>query len=107
MEYFGHYGPMTVTGQYEQLDWIRWDEEAYRGDAYATYGWGRDVAEVELDRSATWEVRPWRLTVVTDVGKAIHPALATGQIEGGTAQGIGYALLSMSQCGMDSWRMPS
>ena len=40
MEYFGHYGPMTVTGQYEQPDWIRWDEEAYRGDAYATYGWG-------------------------------------------------------------------
>jgi len=92
MEYFGHYGPMTVTGQYQQPDWIRWDEEAYRGDAYATYGWGCDVAEVELDRD-TWEVRPRRLTVVTDVGKAIHPALATGQIEGGTAQGIGYALL--------------
>jgi CO/xanthine dehydrogenase Mo-binding subunit len=91
-EYFSHFGPMTVTGQYEQPDWIRWDEEAYRGDAYATYGWGCDVAEVELDRD-TWEVRPKRLTVVTDVGKAIHPALATGQIEGGTAQGIGYALL--------------
>ncbi len=91
-EYFGHYGPMVVTRQYEQPDWIRWDEEAYRGDAYATYGWGCDVAEVELDRD-TWEVRPRRITVVTDVGKAIHPALARGQIEGGTAQGVGYALL--------------
>jgi CO/xanthine dehydrogenase Mo-binding subunit len=50
------------------------------------------VAEVELDRD-TWEVRPRRLTVVADVGKAIHPALTTGQIEGGTAQGVGYALL--------------
>jgi CO/xanthine dehydrogenase Mo-binding subunit len=38
-------------------------------------------------------VRPLRLTVVADVGKAIHPALTTGQIEGGTAQGVGYALL--------------
>jgi CO/xanthine dehydrogenase Mo-binding subunit len=38
-------------------------------------------------------VRPRRLTVVADVGKAIHPALTTGQIEGGTAQGVGYALL--------------
>ena len=28
-----------------------------------------------------------------EIGKAIHPALARGQIEGGTAQGIGYALL--------------
>jgi len=91
-EYFGHYGPLVVTRQYEQPEWIRWDEDAYRGDAYATYGWGCDVAEVEIDRD-TWEVRPRRLTVVTDVGKAIHPALATGQIEGGTAQGVGYALL--------------
>ena len=36
---------------------------------------------------------PFALTAVTDVGKAIHPALARGQIEGGTAQGLGYALL--------------
>ena len=28
-----------------------------------------------------------------EIGKAIHPILAAGQIEGGTAQGIGYALL--------------
>jgi CO/xanthine dehydrogenase Mo-binding subunit len=91
-EYFRRHGPVRVTREYEQPGWIRWDEAAYRGDAYATYGWGCDVAEVELDRD-TWEVRPLRLTVVTDVGKAIHPALTTGQIEGGTAQGVGYALL--------------
>jgi CO/xanthine dehydrogenase Mo-binding subunit len=41
----------------------------------------------------TLEVRPVRLTAVVDVGKAIHPALAIGQIEGGSAQAIGYALL--------------
>lgn len=91
-DYFRRHGPVRVTKQYEQPDWIRWDEVAYRGDAYATYGWGCDVAEVELDRD-TWEVRPRRLTVVADVGKAIHPALSIGQIEGGTAQGVGYALL--------------
>ena len=91
-EYFRRHGPLAATGQYHQPDWIQWDEEAYRGDAYATYGWGCDVAEVQIDRD-TWEIRPLRLTVVTDVGKAIHPALAQGQIEGGSAQGIGYALL--------------
>ena len=91
-DYYGRHGALAVTGEYEQPDWIQWDEAAYRGDAYATYGWGCDVAEVELDRD-TWEVRPRKLTVVADVGKAIHPALALGQVEGGSAQGIGYALL--------------
>jgi CO/xanthine dehydrogenase Mo-binding subunit len=91
-EYYRHHGGLTVTKQYEQPDWISWDDVHYHGDAYAAYAWGCDVAEVELD-SDTWEVRPVRLTVVTDVGKAIHPALAQGQIEGGTAQGVGYALL--------------
>ncbi len=91
-EYHRRHGPVAVTQQYQQPEWIRWDEVHYRGDAYAAYAWGCDVAEVELDRD-TWEVRPLRVTVVTDIGKAIHPALARGQIEGGTVQGLGYALL--------------
>ncbi len=41
----------------------------------------------------TGAVRPIQFTAVCDIGKAIHPTLAAGQIEGGTAQGIGYALL--------------
>ncbi len=91
-EAFRRLGPLAVTEQYVQPEWIRWDEERYRGDAYATYAYGCNVAEVRLDRD-TWEVRPLKVTAVTDVGKAIHPALATGQIEGGTVQGVGFALL--------------
>jgi CO/xanthine dehydrogenase Mo-binding subunit len=91
-EYFARHGPLSVTKQYEQPDWIHWDEVNYRGDAYAAYAWGCDVAEVELNPD-TWEVRPLRVTVVNEIGKAIHPALARGQIEGGTVQGLGYALL--------------
>lgn len=91
-EYHERHGPLSVTKQYEQPGWIQWDEEQYRGDAYATYAWGCDVAEVEIDRD-TWEVKPTRMTVVADVGKAIHPAMAKGQVEGGTAQGLGFALL--------------
>jgi CO/xanthine dehydrogenase Mo-binding subunit len=91
-EYYRAHGPLRVEAEYEQPEWIRWDDESYRGDAYATYGWGCNVAEVELD-PVTFEVRPLRLTAVVDVGKAIHPALAIGQIEGGTAQALGYALL--------------
>jgi CO/xanthine dehydrogenase Mo-binding subunit len=91
-EYYARHGPLSVTKQYEQPEWIQWDEINYRGDAYAAYGWGCDVAEVELDPD-TWEIRPLRLTVVNEIGKAIHPALAQGQVEGGTVQGLGYALL--------------
>ncbi len=76
----------------EPPGWIQWDDETYTGDAYATYAWGCDVVEVELDAD-TCEVRPLHLTAVQEVGKAIHPALARGQIEGGSAQGIGYAIV--------------
>ena len=91
-DHFREHGPLRVEAEYEQPEWIRWDDQTYRGDAYATYGWGCNVAEVEVD-PVTFEVRPVRLTAVVDVGKAIHPALAIGQIEGGTAQALGFALL--------------
>jgi CO/xanthine dehydrogenase Mo-binding subunit len=91
-EYFREHGPLRVEAEYEQPDWIRWDDQTYRGDAYATFGWGCNVAEVDVD-PVTLEVRPVRLTAAVDVGKAIHPALAIGQIEGGTAQALGFALL--------------
>jgi CO/xanthine dehydrogenase Mo-binding subunit len=90
-EYYRQRGPLRIEKAYEQPDWINWDDTTYRGDAYATFAWGCDVAEVELD-PITNEVRPLRITAVVDVGKAIHPALAQGQIEGGTAQALGWAL---------------
>jgi CO/xanthine dehydrogenase Mo-binding subunit len=91
-DYFREHGTLRIEAEYEQPDWIRWDDQTYTGDAYATYGWGCNVAEVEVD-PVSYEVRPLRLTAVVDVGKAIHPALAIGQIEGGTAQALGFALL--------------
>ncbi|MDO8501943.1 MAG: xanthine dehydrogenase family protein molybdopterin-binding subunit [Gemmatimonadaceae bacterium] len=91
-EYHARHGPISVERMYEPPDWIVWDEQTYRGDAYATYGWGCDVAELELDPD-TYEVKPIRFTAVQEFGRPIHPALARGQIEGGTAQGLGYALL--------------
>ena len=91
-EYFKKKGALRVEKTHEPPAWLKWDEERYRGDAYATYAWACNVAEVELDRD-TYEVRPVRLTAVADIGKAIHPALARGQIEGGTAQGVGFATI--------------
>lgn len=91
-QYLRQHGPLVITKTYERPGGMAWDDDAYRGDAYGSYGWACDVAEVEVDPD-TWQVQPIAFTTVHEIGKAIHPMLAVGQIEGGTAQGIGYALL--------------
>lgn len=91
-EYLKRHGPLVVTRQYEKPPGVSWDDEAYRGHAYGTYAWGCDVAEIDVDE-VTGEVRPTRITAVQEIGRAIHPRLAAGQIEGGTVQGLGYALI--------------
>jgi CO/xanthine dehydrogenase Mo-binding subunit len=91
-DYLRRHGPLVVTKQYRQPPAIDWDEERYRGDAYGTYAWACNVAEVEVD-PVTYEVRVAKVVAVQDVGRVLHPVLAAGQIEGGTVQAIGYALL--------------
>jgi CO/xanthine dehydrogenase Mo-binding subunit len=49
------------------------------------------ICDVEVDRE-TGGVKIVRYTAVQDVGKAIHPSYVEGQIQGGAAQGIGWAL---------------
>jgi CO/xanthine dehydrogenase Mo-binding subunit len=90
--YHAAHGTFSVERTYEPPGWIQWDDHTYRGDAYATYAWGCDVAELEVDPD-TYEVRPLKVTAVQEFGRPIHPALARGQIEGGTVQGLGFALL--------------
>jgi CO/xanthine dehydrogenase Mo-binding subunit len=89
---YARLGPIAVERQYQPPEWIQWDEERYQGDAYATYGWGCDVVELAVD-PATFEVKLHQVTAVQEFGRPIHPALARGQIEGGTVQGLGFALL--------------
>jgi CO/xanthine dehydrogenase Mo-binding subunit len=90
--YLKRHGPLVITKEYVPPPGLQWDEETYTGDAYGAYGWACDVVELQVD-PVTLEVRPLRVTAVAEVGKAIHPLLAAGQIEGGTAQGLGFALL--------------
>jgi CO/xanthine dehydrogenase Mo-binding subunit len=91
-QYLRRHGPLVITKEYEKPSEITWSDDSYRGDAYGTYGWACDVVELEVDRD-TWQVTPIAFTTVHEIGKAIHPMLAKGQIEGGSAQGLGYALL--------------
>ena len=90
--YLKKHGPLVVTKAYERPADMLWDDALYRGDAYGSYGWACDVVELDIDRD-TWEAKPVAFTSVHEIGKAIHPRLAIGQIEGGSAQGLGYALL--------------
>jgi CO/xanthine dehydrogenase Mo-binding subunit len=90
-QYFRRHGPFAVTAQYEPPPGLQWDDDRYAGDAYGSYAWSCNVVELEVD-PVTFEVTPINVTAVAEIGKAIHPMMAVGQIEGGTAQGIGYAL---------------
>lgn len=85
-------GPVEVTLRHEPPEWQTFDESTYQGAAYPTYAWGADVVEVEVDPD-TLAVRPVQVTAVCEVGKAIHKTLCAGQIEGGTLQALGWALM--------------
>ena len=90
-DYIRKFGPLISFSQYQTPPEIHWDEENYRGDAYSTYAWAVYVAEVTVD-SLTYEVCVDDFVAVQEVGQVVHPVLAAGQIEGGVAQGIGFAL---------------
>jgi CO/xanthine dehydrogenase Mo-binding subunit len=89
--YMEQFGELKSFHRYEPLSNIYWDDQAYMGDAYPTYAWAVYVAEVAVD-TTTYTPTVTRFDALQEVGKVIHPLLAAGQIEGGVAQGIGYAL---------------
>ncbi len=63
-----------------------------QGIPYATYGFGAQMAEVEVD-TLLGTVKVLKIVAAHDVGRAINPMLLEGQIEGGVAQGLGLALM--------------
>jgi CO/xanthine dehydrogenase Mo-binding subunit len=90
-EYIRTSGQLRSSARYQRPSGVQWDDERYEGDAYGTYAWAAYVAEVSVDL-VTWEVRIDDFIAVQEVGRVINPTLAAGQIEGGVAQGIGWAL---------------
>jgi CO/xanthine dehydrogenase Mo-binding subunit len=90
-EYVDRFGPLRAFSEYQPPPGVGWDDEHYRGDAYGAFAWAVYVATVSVDMS-TYEIRVDDFVALQEVGKVIHPVLAAGQIEGGVAQAIGYAL---------------
>ena len=89
--YVAERGEFKSWARYEAPLGIFWDDEKYRGEAYAAYAWAVYIAEVTLDLT-TYGVRVDDFFALQEVGRVLHPVLARGQIAGGVAQGIGFAL---------------
>jgi CO/xanthine dehydrogenase Mo-binding subunit len=69
-----------------------------QGVPYATYGFGAQFAEVEVDLDLG-TVRLLAVHAAHDVGRSINPTQVEGQIHGGIAQGIGMALMEEYHAG--------
>jgi CO/xanthine dehydrogenase Mo-binding subunit len=84
-------GEVVSLCRYEAPPGIFWDDQKYRGEAYPAYAWSVQVAQVAVD-TVTYSAEVEGFWAVQEVGRVLNPVLAGGQIEGGIAQGIGYAL---------------
>jgi CO/xanthine dehydrogenase Mo-binding subunit len=112
--YTERFGPLKSFCQYQAPPGIHWDDETYTGDAYGAFAWAVYVAEVSVD-TVTCEITVDEFVALQEVGRVIHPVLAAGQIEGGVAQGIGYALFEnvvwkngrMANAQMTNYIMPT
>jgi CO/xanthine dehydrogenase Mo-binding subunit len=90
-EYIRIHGELKHSVKYEAPPGIHWDDHNYQGDAYGAYAWAVYVAEVAVD-TLTYEATVTDFVALQEVGRVIHPVIAAGQIEGGVAQGVGFAL---------------
>jgi CO/xanthine dehydrogenase Mo-binding subunit len=84
-------GELKSYARYEAPGDVYWDDEKYRGEAYAAFAWAVYVAEVTVDLTS-YAVTVDDFVALQEVGKVLHPLLAEGQITGGVAQAIGFAL---------------
>jgi CO/xanthine dehydrogenase Mo-binding subunit len=68
------------------------DHDTNQGDAYASYIYATQVADVEVD-TETGEITVLRVFAAHDVGKAINPMMVEQQVEGAVLQGMGYGIM--------------
>lgn len=84
-------GALKSFARYDAPPGIYWDDTKYRGEAYSAFAWAMYIADVAVD-SVTYGVTVEDFVALQEVGKVLHPLLAEGQITGGVAQAIGFAL---------------
>lgn len=84
--------PLVGQARYQRPEQESWDPVRHRGTAYGAYSWATQVAEVEVDLR-TYATRVIDFVSVQDAGTILHRVLARGQVEGGVAQSLGWAIL--------------
>ena len=84
-------GPVEATRVFHHRPTGKLDANG-QGDPHVTFAFGAARAVVEVDQELGL-VRVVQLAVAQEVGRAINPQSVMGQIEGGSAQGLGLALM--------------
>ena len=84
-------GEVVSLCRYEAPPGVRWDDRTYQGEAYGAYAWAVYVAQVAVD-TVTYSAEVEEIWAAQEAGRVLHPVLAAGQIEGGIAQAVGFAL---------------
>jgi CO/xanthine dehydrogenase Mo-binding subunit len=90
-DYVAGHGSFRSLARYEAPTTVFWDDEKYRGEAYAAFAWAVYIAEITVDLT-TYTVSVDDFVALQEVGRVLHPVLAEGQIAGGVAQAIGMTL---------------
>ena len=72
------------------------DPQTMQGVPYEVYSYATAIAQVEVD-TETGHITLEKVVSSHDVGKAINPLLAEGQIEGGVVMGEGFALYEKTE----------
>jgi CO/xanthine dehydrogenase Mo-binding subunit len=67
------------------------DPETGQGKPFGTYVYATQIAEVDVD-DETGEIEVVRIVAAHDCGRAVNPMLVEGQVHGGIAMGLGFAL---------------
>ena len=88
--------PVEETAQWRHRPTHPLDPETGQGAAHVQYAFAAHRATVEVDTELGL-VRVVEIATAQDVGRAVNPAAVLGQIQGGTAQGLGLALMEEIQ----------
>ncbi|MFC7240874.1 xanthine dehydrogenase subunit D [Catellatospora aurea] len=99
-------GAIEETVQWRHRPTHPLDPETGQGDAHVQYAFAAHRATVDVDTELGL-VKVVEIVTAQDVGKAVNPAAVTGQIQGGTAQGLGLALMEEIQVVDGKVRNPS
>jgi xanthine dehydrogenase molybdenum-binding subunit len=83
-------GTMIMAEAFYDPDNENLDRE-FKGNMSKAYSYGAHGVEVQVDKE-TGKVKILKYVAAHDVGRAINPMLLEGQVYGGTAMGVGYAL---------------